>query len=91
MVRSANGSTEYKVVARLLRPMASSPRISRAALQAASLLMLVKGEAPTVGNPQCLEQRRMTFVRRGDNYDGSDCAFAVKPRAFGAPLLGIGA
>jgi hypothetical protein len=52
--------------------------------------MLVKGELTTVANPQCLEQRRMTFVRRGDNYDSSDCAFAVKPRAFGAPQAALG-
>jgi hypothetical protein len=32
----------------------------------------------------------MTFVRRGDNYDGSGCAFAVKPRAFGAPQTALG-
>jgi hypothetical protein len=33
----------------------------------------------------------MTFVRRcGDNHDGSDCAFAVKPRAFGAPQAALG-
>jgi hypothetical protein len=31
----------------------------------------------------------MIFVRRGDNYDGSDCAFAVKPRAFGAPQAAL--
>jgi hypothetical protein len=32
----------------------------------------------------------MTFVRRGDNYDGSGCAFAVKPRASGAPQAALG-
>jgi hypothetical protein len=32
----------------------------------------------------------MTFVRRGNNYDGSDRAFAVKPRAFGAPQAALG-
>jgi hypothetical protein len=32
----------------------------------------------------------MTFVRRGNNYHGSDCAFAVKPRAFGAPQAALG-
>jgi hypothetical protein len=32
----------------------------------------------------------MTFVRRGDNYDGTGCAFAVKPRAFGAPQAALG-
>jgi len=32
----------------------------------------------------------MTFVRRGENYDCSDCAFAVKPRAFGAPQAALG-
>jgi len=32
----------------------------------------------------------MTLLRRGNNYDGSDCAFAVKPRAFGAPQAALG-
>jgi hypothetical protein len=32
----------------------------------------------------------MTFVRRGNRYDGSGCAFAVKPRAFGAPQAALG-
>jgi len=32
----------------------------------------------------------MTFVRRGNDYDGSVCAFAVKPRAFGAPHAASG-
>jgi hypothetical protein len=32
----------------------------------------------------------MTFVRRGNNYDRSVCAFAVKPRAFGAPHAALG-
>jgi len=32
----------------------------------------------------------MTFVRRGDNDDCSGCAFAVKPRAFGAPQAALG-
>jgi hypothetical protein len=52
--------------------------------------MSVKGENHHNSNPQCLEQRRMTFVRRGDNYDGSGCAFAVKPRASGAPQAALG-
>jgi hypothetical protein len=32
----------------------------------------------------------MTFAPRGDNYDVSDYAFAVKPRAFGAPQAALG-
>jgi hypothetical protein len=32
----------------------------------------------------------MTLARRGNNYDGSVCAFAVKPRAFGAPQAALG-
>jgi hypothetical protein len=32
----------------------------------------------------------MTSAHRGDNYDSSDCAFAVKPRAFGAPQAALG-
>jgi hypothetical protein len=32
----------------------------------------------------------MTSVRRGNNYDGTGCAFAVKPRAFGAPQAALG-
>jgi len=68
--------------------MAGSPRTSRADLQAARLLTSVKGErAPAIVNPQCREQR---LLRRGNNYDGSDCAFAVKPRAFGAPQAALG-
>jgi len=72
--------------------MASSPSDQvRADLQAVKPLMSVKGEPPTIatGVPR-LEQRRMTFVRRGDNYDGSGCAFAVKPRASGAPRAALG-
>ena len=30
------------------------------------------------------------LVRRGDNYDGSGCGLAVKPRAFGAPQAALG-
>jgi len=71
-------------------PMASSPRISRADLQACKTTHVGERRAPHNSNPQCLEQRRMTFVRCGDNYDGSDCAFAVKPRAFGAPQAALG-
>jgi hypothetical protein len=32
----------------------------------------------------------MIFVHCGDNYDGSACAFAFKPRAFGAPQAALG-
>jgi hypothetical protein len=32
----------------------------------------------------------MTLARRGNNHDGSACAFAVKPRAFGAPHAALG-
>ncbi len=46
-LRSAHGSTEYKAVARLLRPDRELPLGSgRADLQAARLLMSVKGEPP---------------------------------------------
>jgi hypothetical protein len=34
--------------------------------------------------------RRITFRPRGIDYDGSVCAFAVKPRAFGAPHAASG-
>jgi|SRR6516165_4314516 hypothetical protein len=33
---------------------------------------------------------RRRFVRPGNNYHGSICAFAVKPRAFGAPHAALG-
>jgi hypothetical protein len=59
-------------------------------LQTARRLMSVKGRGPTIAIHRGLEQRRMTFVRRGNNYDGSDRAFAVKPRAFGAPQAALG-
>ena len=32
-----------------------------------------------------VDERRFYIVRRGNDYCDSDCAFAVKPRAFGAP------
>src|SRR5215831_13289814 len=88
MVRSGSGSTEYKVVARTSAPDGELPSDQVVPIfRRQRLLMSVKGE-PHNSNP--LEQRRMTFVRRGNNYDVSGCAFAVKPRAFGAPQAALG-
>lgn len=72
-------------------PMASSPLGSVVPIfRPQDYLCLVKGEVSTIAIYSGLEQRRMTFVRRGDYYDSPDCAFAVKPRAFGAPQAALG-
>src|ERR1700745_2776715 len=84
MVRSTHGSTEYKVVAWLLRPDGKLPSDQSCRSSGCKTTQVGNRSGRHNSNPQCLEERRMTFVRRGDNYDSSDCAFAVKPRAFGA-------
>jgi hypothetical protein len=65
-LRSAHGSTEYKAVARLLRPDGETPLGSgRADLQAARLLMSVKGEPPRE-HSTVPRTPPNDFVRRGD-------------------------
>jgi hypothetical protein len=72
MVRSAKGSIEYKVVARLLRPDGELPSDQSWRSLGCKTTDVGEERGPHSRNPQCLEQRRMTFVRRGDNCDGSD-------------------